>query len=108
MIGRVFEIAHQDRMQFTLLISILNKPHRKPVICSLFLLLLLTFHFVDGLVRDILLALLLLLLPPGLQLLVCGHDDDTPPLHLLKWPGLAQLSILVHIRLNKRNSDEFS
>ncbi len=58
-----------------------------------------TFHLVERLVRNILLALVLLLLPPGDQVLVCGHNDDTAPLHLLEGTRLAQLRILVHVRL---------
>ncbi len=58
-----------------------------------------TFHLVERLVRNILLALVLLLLPPGDQVLVCGHNDDTAPPHLLEGTRLAQLRILVHVRL---------
>ncbi len=60
-----------------------------------------TFHLIERLVGDVLLAVLLLLLPPGLQLLVRRDDDHAAPRHLFKGARLAQLSILVHVRLDK-------
>ncbi len=60
-----------------------------------------TFHLIERLVGDVLLAVLLLLLPPSLQLLVRRDDDHAAPRHLFEGARLAQLSILVHVRLDR-------
>jgi len=58
-----------------------------------------TFHFHDSIVRNVLAIGFLLRLCPRLIVLLRGDDHDRPTLHLLEGTHLASLRVWVNVRL---------